>query len=185
MPTLRETLLASTVIAAVVSGVISIVISRLNYKDSLRLSQYDKRRSLSIEVYKNLQNALAQIDQTDNVPHSTDVEEDIAAAFTTMFGRSKEKMELAKTILGQIEYLIPQEKANYLITRHSKLEETYVVLLASAYNLKGLPETQITAKTVSAEELPNRMSAYIDETEKLLKEIKAEIINALRDLLDT
>lgn len=180
-----KTVVASTVIAAFISGVISIVISRLQYKDTLKLNRYNKKWDLSIEVFKNLQNALTQIDLAEEMPHSDNVEDDISSALITMVARSKKKMEATKTILDQIAYLIPKERAENLINEHSKIEKHYIALLASVYNINGLPRSKIAVNIFTEEELPNQTKKYIDDVQKFSDELKDEIINALRELFGT
>ncbi len=183
-----EIMVTSTVVATFISSVISLVISRLQYKDTLRLNRYSKKWDLSIEVFKNLQSALAKIEhEGESQLHSDNSEDDITTfALSAMYVRSKEKMEATKTILDQISYLIPKEKVAYLSEEYSKLEEAYTVLLASACHSRGLlPKSKIKVNVVSEDEFPIHVEKYIDNTQKFSDELKNEIINALRDLFDT
>lgn len=103
-----EIIAKSAVIAALVSGIISIFLSRLQHRDALRTSQYNKRLDLSIEVFRNLQQALEQIEHLDTNTLPTDNPvDDIYSAFTILFSHAKEKMEVLKTLLDQVSYLIP------------------------------------------------------------------------------
>lgn len=180
-----KTVVTSTVIAAFISGIISIVISRLQYNQTLKLNRYNKRWDLSIEAFKNLQNALTKIDLTEEMPYSDNIEDDILSALTTMFGRSRKKMDATKTILDQISYLIPKNKVEYFKKKHSEIEKSYIILLASAYNAKGLSNSQIAVDVISSDDIPDKMKQYIDDIQTFSDELKDEIINALRELFDT
>lgn len=178
-------ILSSTVVAAIISGIVSLAVSRLQHKDTLNLNRYSRKWDLSIEAFKNLQAALIQIDTAEDTLHCDNPEDDITSALTTMFARSKKKMEVTKSTLDQISYLIPRKKVEYLISEHDKLEKSYLVLLASAYNLKGIPRSQIKVDVVPEGELPIQMQKYIDCTQEFLDNLKNEIINALRELFGT
>lgn len=73
----------------------------------------------------------------------------------------------------------------YFKKKHSEIEKSYIILLASAYNAKGLSNSQIAVDVISSDDIPDKMKQYIDDIQTFSDELKDEIINALRELFDT
>lgn len=185
-----EIIARSAVIAALVSGIISIFLSRLQHRDALRTSQYNKRLDLSIEVFRNLQQALEQIEHLDTNTLPTDNPvDDIYSAFTILFSHAKEKMEVLKTLLDQVSYLIPLKQFENLFNKYLELKHFYALLLASSYKLRGVSDLYIKEEfannAISGEDLQKQMKKYIDDTQELSDELKREIVNSLRELCGT
>ncbi len=117
------TIVSSSVIAAVISGIVTIIISRLQHKDALDLNRHNRKCDLSIEAFENLIAALTQINHSEEPPHNDNASDDIMPAFIIMFSRSKKKMEVTKATLDQISYLLPRKKVAHLIEEHIELEK--------------------------------------------------------------
>lgn len=179
--------MTSTVMATLISGAVSIITSRIQFNNTLKLNRYNIKSDLSVKVFEELQNALKSIDQSNELPDSDDVQEKAVFAFGAMFITSKEKMDLLTSTLDEIAYLIPEKRALYFENEISKLEKMYVVLLASAYNYKGLPASEIKEEIdiISKDNFPQKIKEYIDATQKLSIEFKNEIISTLRELFGT
>jgi len=184
MHELWDVILTSTVVATVISGIVSIIVSYMQYNSSLKLNKNSRRWDLSIEVFKNLQNALERIENTAKLcsDNSDKWDDQATESIIVMFKRSKEMMEVLKSILDQIAYLLPEKRVNYYREEHSKLEKSYMVLLASAYQIKGVQLWKNNFDIVSPKELPSQIQKYIDDTQKFSDDLKNEIIISLRKL---
>lgn len=185
------TILTSTVFAAVISGIVSIIISRIQFHNTLELNRYNIKWDLSIEVFKNLQSALQTIDQSDKMPESNeiadniDIDNEYISALSVMFTRSKNKMDLIKSVLDQISYLISKDKASYFANKISELETEYTIMFTSTYIYQGVSASRIKVDVVPPDKIVEHMRKYVDNTQELSDELKSEIIVTLRNLLGT
>lgn len=180
------TIISSSVIAAIISCITSVIIAHQKYKQEINKDRYNKKWNLSLEAFKNLQDALADLDSKMVFQKTDDNEKDIEASLDAMFTYSVKKNEIIKSVLCKVSYLIPQDKLSYLNDKVSELELLHQSLLASVYQSSGieLPE-KFANITFPESELITNMKKYIDKTSFLSDELKNEITIVLRKLSGT
>lgn len=165
--------ISSSVIAAIISNITSIIITHQKYKQEINIDRYHKKWDLSLEAFKDLLNALAELDSKMEFQKTGDIEKNIDASLDAMFTCSVKKNEIIKSELCKISYLIPRDKLSYLKDKISELELLQQSLLASAYQLYGveLPEEFANIAFPNSELITN-MKEYIDKTRFLSYELK-------------
>lgn len=183
---LIEIVAASTVVATIISGLVSLVVSKLEFAHQLKLSKHDRVVELSVEAINVLQNALNEIDMSENRSElDNGVETQIIDAVITMFQRAVTKMSLAKQLLDRIAYLIPETEEKNLRDTINAVEEMYTNILASVYKHKGIEfREDSTIKFVDKDNLYAYTRQYIDAVQNLIKLLRNAITKKLRSLCE-
>lgn len=184
---LLSIILSSAVISSLISGLVALIVARAERKTAIETDRHSSKTDLAVESYKLLQQALVMIDNENDMNHdSENIDDDAVNAVGIMFQRSFETMKLVRRTVEQIAFLLPESEVEKLLNEHAALEKKYVTLLKNAYIFKGASFVdKDSPDLMDPTQLPEKMIAFIDQTNQLVNNLKVVIINNLRKLFNT
>ena len=180
-------ILGSAVISAIISGIVSLIVARMDRRSTLDATSHSTKLALTIEIYKDLQNALSAIGSgTELKTDDKNINDHATTVFIAMFHRSHEIMKLTDDVLKKVAFLLPESDVNILQKQFATLENEYVELLASSYFIRGVDIVDETSiNLIAPNQLQERMKSYIDDSAAMVESLTTIITKTLRKLCNT
>lgn len=181
-----EIFLSSSVIAAIIAAITALIVTKIEFRNSLKLNRQNEATRLLAESFDEFRNALAEVDFVS--PRTTgDMSFDINAMFAALFEAANKKRILIHATIRKVKFLLPKEQSAYFLANYDKLEKAYTSLKFSSriatgdYDSSAVP---INIEIIPSEEINSKLKAYIGDVDNLADELEGKLGDILRESLD-
>ncbi len=179
-------ILSSTVIAAIISGIVSLIVAKVEYQNSLKIYRRTDTVKLLTESFDEYRKALDEAEVIS--PEMTgDMEHDCNAMLAAQFEAANKKKKLIGTTINRVKFLIPKDRAEYFSEAYKALEKDYISLKLSAriatgdYARPAAPTCAISI--IEPENINAELQKYIEKANCLADELGNELGSILRSSL--
>ena len=165
-------IMSSSVIAAIISGIVAIVITRKQYKNSIKVGLHAEKTKLMTSIFNELQDELKRAEDQciEAEMNATKDKDEYMTGITLKVAMSK--LHLALQTINQIEVLISADEAK-------GLKESAHSLIIFHQDLVRTAECVQRGELINSDNFKQQCQKFVDDADKLLDKVRVVLVSEL------